>query len=335
MTSSGRGHRPTLFPDPIVTANIYCRGLLDQLLYGAIAPFWQRFRDRDPEGACYLWVSRYFRCGEHLKIRLHGPRGFKAAMRQELTAAVETFFTTLERADDEPKRGMHEELHPLDVEDEASEPYTDRTLLWTHYRRIPGTMGREPLSDDVQLAALFTLCLSRGTDIILDEIHPGPDGNIPYRLRSSLVLKFLVAGLASLPLRDDQRLDYLAYHRDWLTAATESDHHGLLERFDRKIQADPSTLQSLRQTFESQKRISPEEQPDPRYRAWQRSFAELFAHVLKLSGGSGFESSLHLRDQVLAPVFKILHGLANQVQVGIFNEAFLAHLLRSALGSAA
>lgn len=316
---------PNLFPDPVLTASIYCHGHLDEVLHEALSPFWRRFREQHPDDSSYIWVSRYVRRGEHIKVRIHGPGELRETLRSGLSEAIERFFATLGPAD-ETGRVVSDDLHPLDPEDEGNDLHPDRTLLWTSYRRVPGVMGREPTADDPHLAALFTRCLARGTEIVLEELRPGPDGKLTHQQRSSLVLKFLVAGLASLDLRNDQRLDYLSYHRDWLIIATESDHAGMLERFDRKA-SDRSSLQNLAQVFEAQTAISPEEQTDGRFGGWQRSLIDLFEYVVDVCGGASFDRSLYWRDQAFAPLFKILHGIANQIRVGIYNEAYLVHLL--------
>ncbi len=86
---------PAVLPDPVLTANVYCAGRLDDLLLRALADFWQRVRGEDPAPACKIWFVRYRRGGEHLKVRVHGPAEMAPFLREELRQAVERYFASL------------------------------------------------------------------------------------------------------------------------------------------------------------------------------------------------------------------------------------------------
>jgi lantibiotic biosynthesis dehydratase-like protein len=320
------------FPDPILTANIYCSGKIDELLHAVVAPFWWRFKESDPQGQCYLWVMRYSRCGEHLKVRLHGPAGFAGEMRRRLTAAVERYFATLAEPPPE-QRSLCESLFAVDPEDEAVTLYPDRSLLWTRYRRIPGTMGREPLSDDLRLAALFTRCLGSGSEIVLREFVPDEDGVFPHRRRTSLVNKFFILGLTGLGFSPAQAAEYLAYHRDWLILAHQDDPRPMRELFAKRAAGMAPAVETLREVIDARHRGT--EDLPPGFARWTADLKALFDHVLALAGDLCWAESLYMRDQVYAPVFKSIHGLANQARVGLYNEAFLCHLLAQAFATAA
>lgn len=320
--------------DPILTANIYCSGRLDEVLHRVAAPFWSRFRSKDPEGLCYLWVMRYSRCGEHLKVRLHGPASFSDEMRRDLTAAVESYFATLKDAPPE-QRKVCESLFAVDPEDEGFTLYPDRSLLWTSYRRIPGTMGREPLSDDLRLAALFTRCMGRGTEVILQQLVPDEDGGFPHRLRTSLTTKFFIVGLLALGFPRAQIADYLAYHRDWLILAHLSELRPMHELFDARLARMGSAVDTLREVIAARALDPTKDDLSEALARWAVDLKALFNHVLTLAADPDYASDLYMRDQVYAPLFKSFHGLANQVRIGLYNEAFLCHLLRQAFASVA
>lgn len=316
------------FPDPVLTANVYCSGLLDDLLHQAIAPFWRGLREEDPENLCYLWMLRFARGGEHVKIRLHGPEDCREAMRRTLTDAIEGFFARLDISPAPAGRDPRNDLAPIDPEDEAGVAYPDRTILWTQYRRQPGTMGREPLSRDVTLAALFTRCISRGSEIVLRDLVPDSEGHFLQKTRMSLFLRLLVSGLAGLCFAPPLRASYLTYHRDWLIRAIRGDLAGVLARFEERVQMMPAVVATLEEVARGAGSGG-----DKNYSLWQGSAGELFEHVESLSPRPFDLADFYTMDQVLAPLFKVFHGLANLIQVGLPNEAFLCHVLSRAYAS--
>src|SRR4029077_13889467 len=83
------------FPDPALTANLYCAGGLDETFFRVVAPFWRELRLQDPERLCSLWVVRCGRRGEHLKIRVHGPGSLLLGQRELLARRAGAFFASL------------------------------------------------------------------------------------------------------------------------------------------------------------------------------------------------------------------------------------------------
>jgi len=88
-----------LFPDPTLTASLYCAGRLDDLVHVVLGPVWSALREGEAGGSSYLWFMRYGRGGEHLKIRFHGPPAASAGLASLLPRAAATYFSSLPAAD--------------------------------------------------------------------------------------------------------------------------------------------------------------------------------------------------------------------------------------------
>lgn len=308
--------------EPRISSSVYCAGHLDELLHSCIAPLWLELRAGGFDG--HLWLMRYARCGEHLKLRFHGSHAEAEAFRRVLRDAVEDFFTRLSSPPvvDQP---LNDQLFPVDPEDLAEEPYPDRTVLWTTYRWNPGTMGREPLAEDRTLASLFTHCLAAGCEHVLREFAPDQNGVYRASMRIRLVRELLVCAPACLGFPPHEAVRYLDYHRDWLILGAGGDLAETHELFGAKMRrevGDPSA-------FWSSYRRAAADGPRDALDTWIAALGVLLAHVCRLAGvGRPWEpEDLYARDQVLAPLFKSLHGLANLVRVGLYNEAYLCHVI--------
>ena len=152
---------PAVFPDPALTANVYCERRQDHFLSTALATFWRQVRCLEGELDSYLWFVRYGRCGEHVKVRLHVPEERRESLAALLTTTVETYFA--EHEPPEPaQRKDWSYLPPIDEQDQAEEDYPDRTLLWTRYQRSHVSLGGKPFLDDDRYSALMTRCLGCG-----------------------------------------------------------------------------------------------------------------------------------------------------------------------------
>lgn len=308
--------------EPRISSSIYCAGHLDELLHRCIAPLWLELRAAGVEG--HLWLMRYARCGEHLKLRFHGSPAAGEGFRRVLCDAVEDFFTGLSTppAVDQP---LNEQLFPVDPEDLADEPYPDRSVLWTTYRWSPGTMGREPLADDRTLASLFTRCLAIGCEHMLREFAPDDHGIYPASMRIRLVRELLVCAPACLGFPPREAARYLDYHRDWLILGAGGDLASTHELFAAKMRREVGDPAAFWRSY----RRAAGEGPRDALDNWIAALGVLLAHVCHLAGvGRPWEpDDVYMRDQVLAPLFKSIHGLANLVRVGLYNEAFLCHVI--------
>jgi hypothetical protein len=329
------------FPDPALTASIYCSGRLDAVIFQAVVPFWRELRPRDPERRCHLWLMRYDKGGEHLKIRVHGPETWGAWARERLEEKVSAFLATLEpAAEPATPRDGREKAPPIDAED-AAEAHPDPSLLWTTYRRSHVSLGGKPFLGDDRYAHLLTRCLASGCERVL-ALEPGAGGLLPHSLRQSALIRALLSGLSALGFSASKRAGYLAYHRDWLLrAALPMDQrlerapleqiHG---RFDAQVSRMERSLSPLRRMVEGEWNGDGEERsgggpddPDDPDTVWRRSLAGLLAYVSPLCRDPGYHLDPFADDPVFAPVFKVFHGFANQLGLKRADEAFAHHLL--------
>jgi hypothetical protein len=159
--------REEMFPDPLLSANLYCAGRLGEALLRVVGGFRRDLLARVGAEPGYVWVMRYAKGGEHLKIRVHGPESQRPLIRELLAASAESYLADLGAPDPSAPRRTRELAPPIDREDQTSTDYPDRTFLWTTYERSQISLGYRPyMSDDVYVA-LLTRCMGRGTEILL------------------------------------------------------------------------------------------------------------------------------------------------------------------------
>jgi hypothetical protein len=312
--------------DPVLTANIYCDRGLDALIHDAITPFRSRLRDSDPEGHWSLWLVRYSRCGEHLKVRLHGPPERRELARRLLEESVHAHFASLPASGAEG-RVSRTDAPAIDAEDEATSDYPDRSLVWTRYRRSHVNLGPPRLLDDDRYAALFTACLGCGADLVLDFLQLDGTGKVSGGARQRGLLRALFSGLAAVGFSSDERATYLAYHRDWLVRFNVSrPQSDVLASYDRRVEGMASTVEQLRQIASAQWEC-PSERPAGADAAWQNTLSALVAYLVQFRGDPEYRLDPFTEDPVFPPLFKAFHALANHLGVGMLDEAFLHHLV--------
>ncbi len=351
-----------LSPDPVLSANVYCSGRLCEVICRLVAPFWERCRaagtahgdhrdHRDPCDPCdpcdpgdhgYVWLMRYSRRGDHLKLRLHGPIASVPVWRQLLDAAQADYFRRLGPAAAGAPRRSAPTAPPIDVEDRAAHDQPDRSFVWTTYTRSALSLGCRPLLDDDRHAAALTRCLSRGTEILLARLRSDASGQSPFGLRRALLVDALIVGLAHLPLTELDRTRYLLYHRDCLLhylqrhkARAEAPGQELaamarvLARFDAELARPGARHEEIARQAREQWRSGLARVRPGADLAWGRALRELSVQAGRLCGE--LEQPLDpFADLPVFPVlFKALHGLANQAGVDPLNEAFVHHLLLS------
>ncbi|HEU4559386.1 MAG TPA: lantibiotic dehydratase C-terminal domain-containing protein, partial [Longimicrobium sp.] len=159
-------------PDPVLTASVFCDGLLDEVIHGAVEPFRQALRREAPGWKGGIWMVRYARGGMHLKLRLHGPGAGGTRARELLKESVDAFFATLPPRDSEAPRVARAELPAIDDEDRA-EGHPDRSLLWTTYNRSHVNLGPDVFLDDDAYVARMCTALAAAGGIVLDTVEPG------------------------------------------------------------------------------------------------------------------------------------------------------------------
>jgi hypothetical protein len=323
---------PLPLPDPLLTANVYCAGRLDEVLHRAVAPFWRGFRAEHPDSPAYLWCVRYPRGGEHLKLRLHAAEALRSSLRSSLEAAVSEALATLGTAPIAPAPPRPDGALPIDVEDESAEARPDASFLWTRYRRSAVSLGGGPLLDDDRYVGLLTRCLGAGCEKALDALQPDAQGNVPFRARQIALLKAVISGMASLGWSPERRSSYLAYHRNWLLrfVLTQSRQgpemaDEWLSRFDVNVARLGPARATLQATADAQWRgntVDPGAD-DP----WRESLRALGDHVGGFAGQPGYQIDPFSSDPVFPALFKALHGLGNQLGLKPSDESFTHHIL--------
>lgn len=309
------------YPDPFLTANLYCKGFLDELVHQVVRPFWLESAPQREGTEPYLWMLRYGRGGEHLKIRVHGPESLRPTLRDSLAEKAALFFGQLQApAAGSPEPGQSA-APPIDPEDQEAE-HADRTLLWTTYRRSPIVLGAPPLPEDARYAGLFTRCLGHGCEVVLARYASGP----PLAAgRQAALLELLASGVAALWPTQAERVSYFSYHRDWLVRIPilkrqlgTRKAREVLERYDKAAQGfDPARKAALKAL------LQPEGGPPS---PWARSLTDLREDLRRFEGKPEYSVDPLVAGPLYPAVFKVLHGLANQLGVNPLNEGLAHHL---------
>ena len=321
------------FADPVLTASLYCAGRLDEVIREVVGPFRQELRRLAAGSTGYLWMVRYSRGGEHLKIRLHGTESHAAVARDLLGALAEHCFAGLGGGGQEAGAPtVRASPPPVDHEDETESGYADRTLLWTHYRRSPVSLAGEPLLLDDTYTALATRCLGCGCDLALAALaeDPSPSG------RQLSLLLALIGGLAAAGFPAAVRAAYCAFHRDclvraWLVrrGAAAARAAQLTAQFDLRRNAMAALLAPVQEWAEAEWR-SPAGQAGAGQAddaAWRSSLLDLCRYVSQFREDPEYRLDPFAEDALFPVLFKVFHGFANQLGVNSLEEAFLHHAL--------
>lgn len=338
------------FPDPLVTANLYGAGRVDEILERCIALLREEMMRLDSGGSTYLWTMRYARGGEHLKVRLHGPPALEPDLRDALVRTAERFLASL----GEPAAPAvfaapeGQEVPPIDPEDEAAQGHPDRSLLLTTYRRSQISLGGGPFLRDDRYVAIVTRALGEGCEMALSTLQAGANGQVSFRARQTALLKAIIGALAATRWPPDKRVAYLAYHRNWLIRyLLARSRQGaeraaeLLAQFARNV-ASMAGLQAIErvvatqwstESAQGQGARSPEAAQTPAPGdAWHCEIDDLVRHVPTLADQPDFLVDPFALDPAFPAVFKVLHGLANQLGLTPINESFAHHLILHVAG---
>src|SRR5690349_16813561 len=82
-------------PDPIVTASIYCNGYLDHVIFWALKPFRDAVQSFAPDAPFFLWMIRFGKCGEHIKVRVHSKPEYREGLQNLLARHTQKLFLSL------------------------------------------------------------------------------------------------------------------------------------------------------------------------------------------------------------------------------------------------
>lgn len=323
------------YVDPIVSANIYCAGLLDAVVCEVVRPFWQELSDHQGSAPMVMWMVRYGRCGEHLKLRLHGAADVRDRCMQLLEDHVERYFDGLGPPSPKEMREARTDVAAIDAADEQVTPYPDRTLLWTDYRRSAVSLGSEPFLSNDRYVALATTCLAGGCQIVLATLQVGTAPVSSNRERQNVLLRSVIDVLAVLGWTPERHDSYLRYHRDWLLRfgcrGNEEEEARLLGLFaDETQRLGPSVgvlASVLRDHSGTQVDLAHAGNPQAIF-SW--SLLALVDHVALICGDPRYHIDPMAPDPVFPALFKVLHALANQLGLKILVEAFAYDLLLSA-----
>ncbi len=322
------------YPDPFLTANLYCRGCLDALIHQVIHPFWlETAPQREGRGA-YLWILRYGRGGEHLKVRVHGPESLRPALRTSLEAKADLFFTRSQALSGTPSAPGQSLAPPIDLEDLDPE-HPDRTLLWTTYQRSPIVLGAPPLSGDTRYVAFFTRCLGLGCEAVLSSFRSGPP--LPGR-RQATLWSLVASGVSALWPDLEDRVRYLTYHRDWLIRTPvlrmrlgTRKAREILARYDTAAAGLDLKRQAALQSL-LQRRTDPAAEGSGKAQgSWLQSLLDLHDDMGRFVGKPEYSIDPLAIGPVYPVVFKVFHGLANQLGMSPLNEGLAYHLMLYAL----
>jgi hypothetical protein len=323
-------------PDPQLAVNFYCAGRLDQVIHGIVAPFRQELRAMDPDRRYKLWMWRYARGGEHLKVRIHGSPSHGLFLRKCIETLARSFFEKIHDSAEPISR--RKVAPPIDDADLERESYPDRTLVWTCHRRSPVVLGDPVLLGNDAYVARFISCLSAGCEAVLDAFEPDSTGSFPFRRRQSALSRLLSAGLRAVFPVPAERRAFLAYHRDWVVRSTilsagasPEKARSLLERFRAEAERmGPTGLASLTRLVDSFN--TPGREADPVEAAWCEALKALRSFMASLTGHPDYDLDPFADGPVFPTFFKVFHGIANPLGITPLNEALTHYLLLRATG---
>lgn len=320
-----------VFPDPISTANLYAEGHLDAAFVEVAGTALDRLREVDPRA--FVWTMRYAKRGEHLKLRVHGPASLADAAGTTLAEIAEDWLSSLPPADPEAPRKSLPYAAPIDEEDAIEEDAPDRAFVSTRYSRHPVSLGAR-FEDDAHVARLVESFGAAAAFVL--QAARAEDGRLEHREKQRLYLRLLTVGLAGLDSLDS-RLDYLAYHRDWILrsrlrhAGIERVEKGeaFLGRFDTVAASLGEGLDRLRESADLFWGFGDSAGAGPAEIAFHASVARLLDEL----PDTGPRADPFAGDPRFPVLFKVFHGLANQLGLDRLNEALPHHLLCRAVAS--
>jgi hypothetical protein len=315
--------------DPILTANIYASGLVDNLLQQGIVPFWRDVQGARPDGGCWFWIMRYARGGEHLKIRVHGERAGADSLRPLLYGHLERW---MEKARTYPAANLrvnNPKAPPIDAEDKAEANFADRTFVATTYGRSYVSLPASPWLEDKNFVALACRCLAATTGVFLAAVDE--HGELSDGSKQSLLAKSLISALGASGLGDrTSATEYLAFHRDWLLRFFIPESSKELEiraHFDAQASSSTARTRLAQLSDEKWARNNSGQEAEP----WLRTFAALSAYTQSFAGSGAHQIDPFTTNVNFPPLFKMLHGMANQFGVTPLHEAYVHHLLIKAV----
>jgi hypothetical protein len=315
--------------EPIISANIYASGLLDDLLTSVIAPLCHEARSLIGE-RFKLWLIRHSRSGEHLKVRLHGDPQDKRLLEELLADRVHGYFDRVRVLPQASRRGARSDVPAIDPEEEAAIYPPDRSLLWTTYCRSAVTLA-SPWLNLEGFAEQSCNCMARACEWVL-ALHEAGASQLAVR-RQKLLIQALLVGLPALGLCSaDRAAEYLCYHRDWLLRFLFRDgarQEAALHQLSLEVHKRSATVDRIRRM--SARSVPPADDPTDYASRFAATLRDLASYLAGIDGLIDRDADPFASDMTFPPVFKIMHNLANQCGVRPLEEAYVHHLLAAAI----
>lgn len=320
-------------PDPLLTASLFCAGHLDELIADAVVDAWRELETMDEQA--FLWMMRYPRGGEHLKLRIHGRHaGSVEAVRPILERSARSFFADqkkrIERGEFQREERRDVAAPPIDVEDEPDGLRDDHELIWSQFRRSPVSLGGPPFTDRDEFVALFARCLGASCAWYLEQV--ADHGTLAPASRHLLFSEIVLSGLEGLGLEGDRQADFLLYYRDWQArtpmrriGASQEKADAWLAKTHRDLASRSERLDAIRSLVDRRSRAG--RARGPRESAWIRSLHDLAADIETFRGDERYEVDPFAVDMLFAPVLKVFTGTANQLGFGQMEEVKAVQLL--------
>lgn len=317
----------TIVSDPVLTANVYASGLLPSLIQYAILPFWLKLGGTSGGTAWNMWLVRYSRNGEHLKIRLHGGACDREIVKEQLCDCVEAYLDTTRSFPPASPRINRQDAPAIDAEDEFLVPPADRQMLWTTYRRSPISLPGSPWLEDSTFVSLFCKCLSCACDLTLKAAGNGGLGSTS--LKQSLLIGGLLEALKALRFCETNKAaDYLCYHRNWLLrffVPSPAARQKVMTHLKNHAERLSHAITHIRQAAECQSVAATTTSE------WFYALRELADYMEDYRARPDYRIDFSTSNTVFLPAFKVLHGFANHIGMSGLEEADTYHLVLTAI----
>ena len=304
-------------PDPILSANIYMAGRLDEVIRTLVP----QVRSLTAElGGGYLWFLRYHRCGEHLKLRIHAPienaNNIRLAVGETLRQYVGH---TIARAAVNALTGSSQK--PIDEEDDATRDYPDHSFIWTKYRRSVITFGSPQFVHDDECTRTFTKALAASGQIATDTILT--TGASSFAMRAKILQTLIMQALQTTKIKDVH--EYASYHRDWLIR--------FIHRLSKAAVSETELVTHLDKCYVLRGQHTQTQAAEPLLTDDRRSDAGVWCDAVSLWAvqrarvisecspiGDGYTN-----DPLFPQLFKLLQNVANQLGFRLLEEALVLH----------
>lgn len=308
--------------EPVLAASLYCDRALDRVVERVLVPLHARIRATHG-----LWWLRYGKRGEHVKIRIHGDPATRPELEELVGDLAADFFRGRTPCDDDEERLRWPRSAAVDVEERARGLHPDCALQWTTPTRGPVSFCGGPFLQDDEYLEKTIACLIRGSDQVLDAL--AARGRFDDGFRRSTMLRMLIAALATLP--DEQRADYLVFHRDTLLRFVTARIGSTAERAAEQLHHLDQQARRLGSAFDGMRDLARTLWRDGERDPWQRAVADLLGYLRPLVEDDRYRIDPFAEERLFPPLVKVLNGVGNQLGLSYSREAFVHQWLLRAI----